>query len=79
MLQRLIIVCLLFGILGCSGGITRDKVLDYDGLIESGWDMYNQSMYDEAYQLFLSAKKFNSELPEAYIGCGWSLLKRQHT
>ncbi|MFC1693170.1 tetratricopeptide repeat protein [Candidatus Latescibacterota bacterium] len=78
-MARLIIIIVICGvILGCSGGITTDTSYDYDSLIESGWERYNQSRYDEAYRLFLDAEKENNNRPEAYIGCGWTLLKKQH-
>ncbi len=63
---------------GCGGGITGEKIADYDKLIQLGWDQYNRSLYDDAYQLFLDAKSGEPERPEAYIGCGWTLLRRQH-
>lgn len=62
---------------GCGGGILSDKIADYDSLIESGWEKYNQRKYDAAYQLFLSAKRQDALRPEAYIGSGWTLLRRQ--
>jgi len=63
---------------GCGGGITGERIADYDSLIESGWENYNQNRYDEAYQLFLLARKEDDERPEAFLGSGWSLLRRQH-
>jgi len=76
--KLLILVVPLLMLAGCGGGILDEKVADYDSLIESGWEKYNQYKYDAAYQLFVSAKKQNSEGVEAHIGSGWSLLRRQH-
>ncbi len=63
---------------GCGGGITAYKIVGYDDQIKSGWDEYNRNRFDEAYQVFIGARNMDDELPEAYIGCGWSLLMRQH-
>jgi len=78
MVHRLILLFLALGFIGCGGGITRDTRQNYDDLINLGWDRYNQSMYDDAYQLFLTAKEVKDDRPEAYIGCGWTLFRRQH-
>ena len=72
------IILILLVLAGCGGGITAHKILDYDGLIKSGWTKYNQNKFDDAYQIFLQAKDTDEERPEAYIGCGWSFLMRQH-
>ncbi|MHB9028387.1 MAG: tetratricopeptide repeat protein [Candidatus Latescibacterota bacterium] len=70
---------LLAGMLaGCGGGLTADSRSDYDGLIDDGWSEYNRGRYDEAYRLFVRAKDSDTSKPEAYIGCGWALLRRQH-
>lgn len=63
---------------GCGGGLTADTYSDYDTLIDSGWAQYNLRNYTEAYRLFLRAKASDSTKPEAYIGCGWTLLRRQY-
>jgi len=65
-------------IAGCGGGITGERIADYDKLVQKGWEEYNQGRYDDAYQLFLSARSEDGNRPEAFIGCGWSLLRRQH-
>jgi len=63
---------------GCGGGIVGEQVGDYDDLIDTGWELYNQARYDEAYQAFLRAKGEDALRPESYIGSGWALLRRQH-
>jgi hypothetical protein len=75
-----IVLILLFLIVfaGCGGGITSFPILDYDTLIKDGWDMYNQSRYTEAYQLFARAKTMDEKRPDGYIGSGWTLLRLQH-
>jgi len=72
------ILMILIILAGCGGGITAQKMVDYNSLIKSGWSKYNQNKFDEAYQIFLTAKAMDEERPNAYIGCGWSLLQRQH-
>ena len=72
------IIILLLIIAGCGGGITAYDVSDYDSLIKSGWAKYNQNEFEDALNLFRQAKDADDERPEAYIGCGWSLLMRQH-
>ena len=72
------IMLLLLIITGCSGGIMDVKQTSYDDIIKSGWTEYNQGKFDDAYQLFLDAKDYDDKRPEAYIGSGWSLLRRQH-
>jgi len=78
MKSRKFILLVLLILTGCGGGITAYKVSGYDALIKSGWEKYNKSKFDESYKIFLDAKKADSERPEAYIGCGWSLFMRQH-
>jgi len=78
MTRTFIIVVTILLLAGCGGGITAGKKVNYDDLIDSGWEKYNQRAYDEAYQIFVSTRKSDSTRPEAYIGCGWTLLKRQH-
>ncbi len=78
MSSKRIVVILLLILSGCGGGISAYKVGDYDSLMKSGWSKYNQNKFEEAQQLFLEAKAMNDERAEAYIGCGWSLLMRQH-
>ena len=78
MSNKRIVVILLLILSGCGGGISAYKVGDYDSLMKSGWSKYNQNKFEEAQQLFLEAKAMNDERAEAYIGCGWSLLMRQH-
>ncbi len=73
-----VIIVTLLVLAGCGGGILSEKVADYDSLIESGWERYNQMEYDAAYQLFISARKQDAAQPDAYIGSGWALLRRQH-
>ena len=76
---RWFIPVILLGLLtGCSGGIMTGRVLDYDALIDEGWEYYNNRNYDQAYQLFTDAKEMDDQRPEAYIGCGWTLLRKQH-
>jgi hypothetical protein len=63
---------------GCGGGITAfESGGDYDSMIESGWQRYNQNLFEEAQDLFCAAKSFDDTRPEAYLGCGWSLFMRQ--
>ncbi len=72
-------VAALIGIVaGCGGGITGDVSSGYDGMVRDGWSLYNRHRYDDAYRLFLDAREFDDTRPEAAIGCGWSLLRRQH-
>ncbi len=78
MSNKCIVVILLLFIAGCGGGISAYKVGGYDALIKSGWTKYNQNKFEEAQQIFLEAKSMDEERAEAYIGCGWSLLMRQH-
>jgi len=78
MKSQYFIVLLAVMLQSCGGGILNEKVADYDSLIETGWEYYNQRRYDEAYQVFLDSKEDDSQRPEAYIGCGWALLRRQH-
>lgn len=78
MLRLIVIAIVIINIQSCGGGIVSDAPPDYDSLIESGWIYYNQRKYDDAYKLFFQAKKEESERPEAYIGCGWTLLRLQH-
>lgn len=65
---------------GCGGGILTDALdtSDYDSLILNGWELYNQALYEEASQVFIAAKRNDSERAEGYIGWGWSLLRKQH-
>ncbi len=70
-----IVILIIFT--GCGGGISSYDMLDYDGLIESGWKKYNQNEFEEALSLFGQAKDYDSERPEGYIGCGWSQFMRQ--
>lgn len=73
------VTAVLLGVLsGCGGGIVAERTHGYDSMIDDGWEYYNQSRYDEAYRLFSDAKKIDDERPEGYIGCGWTLLRRQH-
>ena len=76
--NKWIFVILLLILAGCGGGISAYKIGDYNSLIKSGWARYNQNKFEEAQQLFLEAKAMDDERAEAYIGCGWSLLMRQH-
>jgi hypothetical protein len=70
---------LLAGIFaGCGGGLTADSRSDYDGLIDDGWAQYNRGNYSAANRLFCQAKDADPTRPDAYIGCGWALLRRQH-
>ena len=78
MSNKRIFIILLLILSGCGGGISAYKVGDYDSLMKSGWSKYNQNKFEEVQQLFLEAKAMNDERSEAYIGCGWSLLMRQH-
>ena len=69
---------LILIIAGCSGGITDVTTTgDYDSYIKSGWDEYNNNNYDLAKQDFENAKSKDDSKPEAYIGCGWTLLRLQ--
>ncbi|MFC1490539.1 hypothetical protein ACFL6K_04955 [Candidatus Latescibacterota bacterium] len=77
MSKKYIIIFLLI-LSGCGGGISTYEVLDYDGLIKSGWQKYNQNLFEDAQSLFTQAKDLDSERPEGYIGNGWSLFMRQH-
>lgn len=77
MKNRIAMVLLGLLLAGCGGGILGERSGDYDALIESGWERYNQRRYDDAYQIFLNAKRQDAERPEAYIGSGWALLRRQ--
>ena len=79
MFRFLIIASMLGLLIGCGGGITGDRISsDYDTLLNDGWDDYNLRQYNEAYRMFTNAKKIDEERPEAYIGCGWTLMRRQH-
>jgi len=76
---RWFILLMLVGIMsGCSGGILTEKMFDYDALIDEGWEHYNKNRYDDASLSFINAKKMDDTRPEAYIGCGWTLLRKQH-
>ncbi|MFC1541784.1 hypothetical protein ACFL50_04965 [Candidatus Latescibacterota bacterium] len=75
--RKYIIIFLLI-LTGCGGGISMYESLDYDGIIKSGWEKYNQNLFEDAQSLFKQAKDIDSERPEGYIGCGWSLFMRQH-
>ena len=75
---RKYIYILLLILAGCGGGISTYDIVDYDSLIKSGWKEYNQNLFQNAYDIFYTAKGLDSERPEAYIGCGWSLFMRQH-
>ena len=79
-MKRTHLLILIIALAGCGGGILTDSVdtSDYDSLILSGWEMYNQARYEEASQLFIAAKRSDSARPEGYIGWGWSLLRKQH-
>ncbi|MFC1607003.1 hypothetical protein ACFL47_03440 [Candidatus Latescibacterota bacterium] len=68
---------ILIVIIGCSGGLTEVSTGDYDSLIKSGWDKYNDYKYDESSLLFANAKKSDETRPEGYIGSGWTLLRLQ--
>jgi len=63
---------------GCGGGLTAVSSSDYDGLVNSGWTEYNRGNFAEAGRLFVKARESDASQPDAYIGCGWSLLRRQH-
>jgi hypothetical protein len=78
MLRIVVTIFALIFLAGCGGGITSVSFLDYDSLIKDGWDMYNQSRYSEAYQLFSRAKAIDEKRSDGYIGSGWSLLRLQH-
>jgi hypothetical protein len=79
MFRFLIIASMLGLLIGCGGGITGERISsDYDTLLNDGWDDYNLRQYNEAYRMFTNAKKIDEERPEAYIGCGWTLMRRQH-
>ncbi|MFC1650416.1 hypothetical protein ACFL2X_02495 [Candidatus Latescibacterota bacterium] len=77
-MNRKYIIILLLILSGCGGGISTYNMLDYDGLIKSGWEKYNQNLFEDAQSLFAQAKDFDSERPEGYIGSGWSQFMRQH-
>jgi hypothetical protein len=77
-MSRKYVIIFLLILSGCGGGISTYEVLDYDGLIESGWKKYNQSQFEDSQALFVQAKDLDSERPEGYIGTGWSLFMRQH-
>jgi hypothetical protein len=74
----IILLILLLILAGCGGGISTYGAIDYNSLIKSGWEKYNQNLFQDSYDLFCQARNFDSERPEAYIGCGWSLFMRQH-
>lgn len=77
-MNRNYILILLLILAGCGGGINTYDAIDYDSLIKSGWKEYNQNLFQDSYDIFYEAKEFDSERPEAYIGCGWSLFMRQY-
>jgi len=79
-MKRMHLLIMIVILAGCGGGIVADSVnrSEYDSLIQSGWEKYNQALYEEASQLFIAAKRADSERPEGYIGWGWSLLRKQH-
>ena len=65
-MTRIFIIILVIALLsGCSGGITNVAVEDYDTLIQSGWEQYNNNLFSEANQLFLKAKEADSTKPES--------------
>ena len=75
---RVLITFALFLILaGCSGGITEVTTGDYDSLIKSGWDAYNQNNFSGAQQEFEKAIERDNTQPEGYIGSGWAQLRLQ--
>lgn len=76
---RLYMLMMLIIAAGCSGGILGQdtSVSDFDSLIESGWQKYNNREYTDAYRLFIRAREFDDTRPEGYIGSGWTLLRRQ--
>ncbi len=63
---------------GCGGGLTASTPSDFESLIDDGWTEYNGGRFDEAQRLFSKAKSIEPTRAEGYIGCGWSLLRRQH-
>ena len=71
------IIPMLAILAGCGGGLTADLTSDYDALVNDGWLKYNQSKYDESYRIFMKAVASEPTRAEAYIGEGWSLLRRQ--
>ncbi len=77
MKTRIALVVLGVLLAGCGGGIVGELSNNYDAMIESGWERYNQRRYDDAYQIFQNARRQDAERPEAYIGSGWALLRRQ--
>jgi hypothetical protein len=77
-LRSLLLTACFAVVIGCGGGITGMMPSGFDELVSQGWDLYNQSEYDQAFRLFDQAVKTDAVRPEGYIGTGWSLLRRQH-
>ncbi len=68
------VVLILFG---CSESFSDNDFLfdppeQYDALIETGWEHFQNGMYQEAIDSFTGASERNAIEPEVYLGLGWS-------
>ena len=68
------VVLILFG---CSENFSDndfpfDPPEQYDALIETGWEHFQNGMYQEAIDSFTGASERNAIEPEVYLGLGWS-------
>ena len=67
---------LLF-LLGCGEKFSDNDFLfdppeQYDALIGTGWEHFQNGMYQEAIDSFTGASERNAIEPEVYLGLGWS-------
>lgn len=72
------VICLVI-ILISIGYYFRTSALEkkVDGFLSSGWDLYNQSKFEESIGQFNQAVMLDSENEDAHIGLGLSYLKRK--
>lgn len=68
------VVLILFG---CSENFSDNDFLfdppeQYDALIETGWEHFQNGMYQEAIDSFTGASERNAIESEVYLGLGWS-------
>ena len=68
------VVLILFG---CSEKFSDNDFLfdppeQYDALIGTGWEHFQNGMYQEAIDSFTGASERNAIEPEVYLGLGWS-------
>ena len=73
------ISCAIFTIHGCewSRGVDDNGGIDLVELLEEAWETFTSKDYVLSEYLFVKVIEYDSNIGEAYLGCGWSRLMQE--